>query len=140
MAQIREILFGEQHRQTAQDLARLEAHLGEQERNLRGLLEDRIAAVSGAVDALRGELGTQGERQQAALDSVEGALQLLLDKLDQRLTLLDSDLQDGHHRLEQSIGEQAAALERLRQSGVGRAQLADLLEALARQLRDSPAS
>lgn len=139
MAQIREILFGDYSRETAQRIARLEARIAEQDTAWRALLEERIAAVTGAVKGLKGELGLESERQQAALDGLEAALHALLDKLDQRLTLLDSDLQDGNHRLEQSIGEQADSLERLRRHSVDGAELAGMLEALARQLRD-PAS
>lgn len=121
MAQIREILFGEQNRRTSHALNRL---------------DERFAALSAAMDALRSDLRTEGERRQAALDGVESALRALLEKFDQRLTLLDSDLQDDRHRLGQSIAEQTAALDRLQQGSVGRAQLADLLESLVGQLRD----
>lgn len=139
LAQIREILFGEQARQTSQQLTQLETHLGEQERALRTLLDQRIAAVSEAVEALRGDLGDQDERQVAALIGVEGALHALLDSLDNRLTLLDSDLQDSHQRLEGAVADQATALHSLQQTGLGRGQLADMLESIVRQLRGQSA-
>ena len=139
MAQIRDILFGEQSRQTAQQIDRLEARLGEQDQGLRRLLEERSVALSASLDALRADLGSQGERQQAALDGVDTAMRTLLEAFDRRLTLLDSDLQDNSQRMERSIAQQADALEKLQQSGIGRAQLADLLETLARQLRGSTA-
>jgi chromosome segregation ATPase len=135
MAQIREILFGEQSRQTAQQIGRLEARLGEQDQALHRVIEERVAALSGALDALRADLGSQGERQQAALDGLERTLRSLLDGFDKRLAMLDSDLQDSRRHLEQSVAQQAEALDRLQQTGIGRAQLADMLETLARQLR-----
>ncbi len=126
MAQIREILFGEQNRQTATRIGHLETRLGEQESTLRELVERR---VDKAVAALRKELETGNSQQQAALDRLEQTLRALLGKTEERITLLDSDLQDHAHGLAQS-------LERLRQDQVDRAQLAEMFETLARQLRD----
>lgn len=135
MAQIREILFGEQGRQTAQRIGRLEARVGEQEQALRRLVEERLAALSGTLEALRADLGSEGERHRAALDGLETSLRALLDGYDRRLAMLDSDLQDSRQQLEQSIAQHAEALGSLQQTGIGRAQLADILETLARQLR-----
>lgn len=131
MEQIREILFGEQTRQTADHLARIESQLGKQDAALRALLDER-------VDELRSHLEAHGAQQRAALDGVESAIRELLGKVDERVTLLDSDLQDAGHRLSQSLDQQAAAHERLLQSSVDRAQLAQLLEGLAQRLRPPP--
>jgi hypothetical protein len=138
LAQIREILFGEQNRQTADQLARIEARIGEQDAALRALLERQIARLTEAGDALRDGLEAQGTQQRAALDTVDSAIRELLGTLQDRLTLLDSDLQDAGNRLARSIEDQVAAHDRLQQTSVSRAQLAELLEGLARQLRTPP--
>ena len=68
MAQIREILFGEQERQTASRIGRIETRVSEQEAALRELLEQRIDK---AMAALRQEIETRNGKQQAALDGLE---------------------------------------------------------------------
>jgi len=132
MAQIREILFGEHNRQTANRIDRIESRLNEQDAALRELLDQRIDK---ALAGLRRELETQAKQQQAALDHLDGALRTLLGKADQRITLLDSDLQDNAHRLGQSLTEHSQSLDRLQQDNANRSQLAELFEGLARQLR-----
>jgi hypothetical protein len=132
MQQIREILFGDHKRHTDEQLARLEGRLAEQDGQLRELFESRLAQ---ALEALRSEIDTQANRQQLALDSLDNALRALLGKADERITLLDSDLQDSHHRLSQSLAGQADALDALAQRSVEREALAGLLEQMARQLR-----
>ena len=96
MQQIREILFGEQQRLTDAQLSRLETRLGEQSDQLRELFESRLAQ---ALETLRHEMDVHANRQQTALDSLDNALRALLGKTDERITLLDSDLQDADHRL-----------------------------------------
>ena len=132
MAQIREILFGEQNRQTATRIGQMETRLGEQEAALRELLEQRIDK---AMAALRQEIETRNGEQQAALDGLDSALHKLLDKTSERLSLLDSDLQDAEHRLGESLKQHTEALDRLEQNQVDRTQLAELFESFARQLR-----
>ena len=132
MEQIREILFGEQNRQTATRIGHMETRLGEQEAALRELLEQRVEK---AMAALRQEIETRNGEQQAALDGLDGALRKILDKTDDRLSLLDNDLQDSGHRLGESIKQHTEALDRLEQRQVDRAQLAELFESVARQLR-----
>ncbi len=132
MQQIREILFGEQRRLTAEHLARIESRLSEQDAALRGLLEERIGS---AVQGLQETLASEGERQRAALGDLDQALRSLLLDLEQRLRKVDDDLQDSHDHLRQSLAARDEALEALQQHGVSRTQLADALESLARQLR-----
>jgi len=132
MAQIREILFGEHNRQTANRIDRIESRLNEQDAAFRELLDQRIDK---ALAGLRRELETQGKQQQAALDGLDGTLRMLLGKTDERITLLDSDLQDTAHRLGQSLTEYSQSLDRLQQDNADRSQLAALFEGLASQLR-----
>jgi hypothetical protein len=136
MAQIREILFGEHNRQTANRIDRIESRLNEQDAALRELLDQRIDK---ALAGLRRELETQAKQQLAAVDGLDGTLRTLLAKADERINLLDSDLQDTAHRLGQSLAEHSHALDRLQQDNTDRSQLAELFEALAHQLR-SPAT
>ena len=136
MAQIREILFGEQHRQTASQIAGLETRLGEQERALRQLLDERL---ENAMSALRADLDKQGMRQQAALDGLDNALRALLTQANDRLTILDSDLQDAQHALRKTLDQQATAIEQVERRSMARTELAAMLEALARQLREPDA-
>jgi chromosome segregation ATPase len=136
LAQIREILFGEHSRRIAERLALLDARLDGQESDLRRALEEQLRAFERAAADLEARLNAQEARQQAALDGLETLLRGLLDQAGDRLTRLDSDLQDASHRLMQSLEQQAAEHARLQQASVGRAQLAALLEGLARQLRD----
>ncbi len=138
MAQIREILFGEQSRHNEQQFARLEARLGEQEQALKNLLDQRIDDLSQNLQQLRDELDGQDQRQGAALDELHTTLSGLLNRLDERLTVLDSDQQDARHLQQQTAADQAAALESLERRNIGRTQLADLLEAMAGELRQSP--
>jgi hypothetical protein len=132
MAQIREILFGEHNRQTANRIDRIESRLNEHEAALRELLDQRIDK---ALAGLRRELETHGKQQQAALDGLDNALRAMLGKADERITLLDSDLQDTARRLDQSLTEHSQSLDRLQQDNADRSQLAELFEGLARQLR-----
>lgn len=132
MEQIREILFGEQQRDTERRIASLANRIGEQDDALRRLIDERIGA---ALDALRGELGEQADSQRRGLDGLETALHALLGKTEERLNLLDSDLQDTAQNLRNSISEQAAAHDALAAGSVQRAQLATLLEQMAAQLR-----
>ena len=132
MAQIREILFGERERQTATRIGRIETRVSEQEAALRELLEQRIDK---AMAALRQEIETRNGKQQAALDGLDKELRERSAKTEERLSLLDSDLQDSEHRLGESIKRHAEALDRLEQQQVDRAQLAELFESVARQLR-----
>ncbi len=138
MTQIREILFGEQARHTEQQFDRLDARLAEQEGALKALLDERIDQLSQGLQRLRDDLDAQDGRQAAALDELNTTLGALLSRLDERLTLLDSDQQDARHRQEQDARDQAAALDALQQRSVGRARLADLLEAMAGELRQAP--
>jgi len=135
LAQIREILFGEHSRNTADHLARIESRLREQDAALRELLDERVAKT---MLTLQGQLETQRTQQQKALDGLDSALRVLLDQVGERLTLLDSDLQDASHRLGQSLAEQESALNRLQRDSAQRSQLADLLETLVHQLREPP--
>ena len=137
MAQIREILFGEHSRHTEQQFTRLEARLGEQEQALKTLLDQRIDEISQDLHQLRNDLDGQDRRQGAALDELHTTRNALLNRLDERLTVLDSDQQDARHLQQQVAAEQAAALEGLERRNIGRAQLADLLEAMAGELRQS---
>lgn len=132
MQQIREILFGEHRRQTAEHLVRIESRLSEQDMALRRLLEERIAS---AVQDLQETLASEGERQRAALGDLDQALRSLLLDLEQQLRKVDDDLQDGHDHLRQSLAARDEALDALQQQSVSRTQLADVLESLARQLR-----
>ncbi len=137
MLQIREILFGEYSRQTEQQLAEVTTRLDEQDRTLRELIDRRVSL---AMEALHKDLDKQGTRQQAALDGLDNALRALLSRTDERMTLLDSDLQDVNHAVQKTLAEQTAAQEQLQQDSVARQQLAELLEAMAQQLRrpDTP--
>ena len=137
MAQIREILFGEHSRHTEQQFARLEARLGEQEQALKTLLDRRIDELGNDLRRLRDDLDGQDRRQGSALDELHTTLSALLNRLDERLTVLDSDQQDARHAQQQAAADQAAALEGVEQRSIGRAQLADMLEAMAGELRQS---
>lgn len=138
MAQIRELLFGEQQRRTGDHLARLDARIAEQDTALRALLDERVAELTRLADALRDGLAQQQRNQQAGLDAVESTLRSLLTQLDERVTLLDGDLHATAARLGDSLDRQAAAQEHLARASVDRAQLADLLEGVARHLRTPP--
>lgn len=135
MARIREILFGDQTRQADNRMARIESLLSAQDTALRELLDMRIDR---AAKALRDELGNQGRRQETALDAVDAELRALLRKNDERLTLLDSDLQDARQQADRSLDEYARSLDQLQQDSVDRSQLAALFEGLAQQLRKTP--
>ena len=132
MQQIREILFGEHRRLTAEHLARIESRLNEQDAALRRLLEERIGSM---VEGLQEALAREGERQRATLGDLDQALRGLLLDLEQRLHKVDDDLQDSHDHLRQSLAARDEALEALQQQGVSRTQLADALEMLVQQLR-----
>jgi hypothetical protein len=136
MAQIREILVGEHNRQTTNRIDRIESRLNEQDAALSEFLNQRIDK---ALAGLRREVETQGNQQQAALDGLDNALRALLGKTDERITLLDSDLQDTTHRLDRSLKEHSQSLDRLQQDNADRVQLAELFEGLARQLRSPSA-
>jgi regulator of replication initiation timing len=138
MAQIREILFGEQSRQTEQHFSRLEVRLNEQERSLKALLDERVGKLTDDLEQLRNQLGEQDQRQHSALDELNGTLSVLLGKLDERLVLLDSDQQDAKQDQQRAVTEQRDALHDLEQRSMGRQQLAELLEAMAGELRQSP--
>ena len=135
MAQIREILFGEQTRQAENRMARIESLLSAQDTALRELLDIRIDR---ATTELRDELGHQGKRQAVALDALDAEMRAMLNATDERLTLLDSDLQDARHQADRSFAEQAQSLDTLQQESVDRSQLAALFEGLAQQLRKTP--
>ncbi|MCB1800605.1 MAG: hypothetical protein KDI82_02850 [Gammaproteobacteria bacterium] len=135
MAQIREILFGEQVRQTEQHFARLETQLEEQQRTLRTLLDGQIDRLGGQIDQLRTALENQEQSQGRALEELNGSLSTLLARLDERLTLLDSDHQDSVHKQQQAAAQQQSTIERLQRDTAERAQLAGLLENMAAQLR-----
>ncbi|MGB5201731.1 MAG: hypothetical protein WBN68_02940 [Sedimenticolaceae bacterium] len=132
MQQIREILFGEHRRLTAEHLARIESRVSEQDAALRRLLEERIG---GAVQGLQEILASEGQRQRAALGDLDQTLRSLLLDLEQHLRKVDDGLQDNHDHLRQSLAARDEALDALQQQSVSRAQLADVLEMLARQLR-----
>lgn len=137
MAQIREILFGEQSRHTEQQFAQLETRLDEQSERLQRLLEQRVNELARNLDALRADAEVRDQRQGAALDGLDTALRALLGRLDDRLTMLDSDQHENNQRLQQTATAHAAAIEQLNNDSVGREQLAALLEAMASQLRRS---
>lgn len=120
MTQIREILFGEQSRQTEQHFDRLETRLGKE------------------MHKLRDELAAQEHRQGAALAELNATMASLLAKLEERLTLLDSDQQDARQAQQRTSDQQAGALHALEQRSVGKGRLADLLENLASELRGTP--
>lgn len=132
LAQIREILMGEQNRQTASRLRQIESRLGEQEAALSELLDKRIDK---AIKQLREELQAESKRQASDLEGRETSLRALMVKTEERLTLLDSDLQDAGHRVDQTLAEHARSLSQLRQDDVSRSQLATLFESIAQQLR-----
>lgn len=140
MAQIREILFGEQSRHTEQQFDRLEQRLGEQEQALRRLLDERIDALGEHLQALRGDMAEQERRQERALEDLNTTLSALLGRLDERVTVLDSDQQDARHRQQQDSADHSAALDELKRRSAGRDQLADLLELMAGELRNKPSS
>lgn len=132
LQQIREILFGEHRRLTAEHLARIESRLNDQDAALRRLLQERIGS---AVQGLQQTLAREGERQRAALGDLDQALRSQLLDLEQRLRKVDDDLQDSHGHLRQSLAARDETLDALQQQSVSRMQLADVLESLARQLR-----
>ena len=138
MAQIREILFGEQVRHTEQQFARLDARLEEQHNVLRAMLDEQIGRLGNELAQLRDGLDAQDRRQDLALQELNGSLSDLLRRLDERLTLLDSDHQDTVQRQQRAEAEQAAELQRVAQQSAERAQLAELLEQMAARLRQSP--
>jgi len=125
MAQIREILFGEQTREANNRIARIESLLSAQDKALRELLD---VHVERATTQLREELGNRDRRQTTALDALHAELNALLQKTDERLTLLDSDLQESRQQTDRS-------LDQFQKDSVDRSQLADLFESLAGQLR-----
>jgi hypothetical protein len=137
MAQIREILFGEQQRRISEQLAAIERRLEEQLADMRTLLDQRVNQVR---DQLHQDIDKQGMRQQAALDGLDNALRALLQGLDDKITLIDSDLQDAEQRQRQALADQAAEHERLQQDSVSRRHIAELLEQMARTLRGDGAS
>jgi hypothetical protein len=137
MAQIREILFGEQSRLTEQRLSEIEQAIESQVTRLGQLMEQRI---SQSMEQLRQDLEKQGLRHQAALDGLDNALRRLLQGLDDKITLVDSDVQDNDQRQTQALAQQAAAHERLASASVDRKQLANLLDSMARQLREDSAN
>lgn len=139
MARIREILFGEQSRQTEQQFQQLDARLIQQQQALESLIEQHIGKLGDELQSVRSEMQAQDDRQSAALDALNETLGQLLARLDERVTLLDSDQQDARHRQQQDAADQTAALDALQQRSVARDQLAALLETLAGELRDKPA-
>jgi hypothetical protein len=136
MAQIREILFGEQNRLTANRLSDIEQAIEKQATRLRQSMEQRI---SQAAEQLRQDLEKQGLRHQASLDGLDNALRGLLQGLDDKITLVDNDLQDNDQRHTRALAEQAEAHDRLAKNSVNRGQLADLLDDIARRLREDTA-
>lgn len=136
MAQVREILFGEQTRQMANRLSDVEQAIENQATRLRQSMEQRI---SQAVEQLRQDLEKQGMRHQASLDGLDNALRGLLQGLDDKINLVDSDLQDNDQRHTRALADQAEAHQRLAKASVDREQLADLLDGMARRLREDSA-
>ena len=103
MAQIREILFGEKVRHTEQQFARLDARLEEQHNVLRAMLDEQIGRLGNELTQLRNGLDAQDRRQDLALQELNGSLSDLLRRLDERLTLLDSDHQDTVQRQQRAV-------------------------------------
>jgi hypothetical protein len=136
MAQIREILFGEQQRRLASRLDDIERRLAQQNAAQRELLDQRLRQLG---EQLHADLDKQGLRQQAAIDGLDNALRALVRGVDDKLMLVDSDLQDLDQRHQQAVADQLARDAETRQRSVSREQLAVLLEQLAQQLRDHPA-
>jgi len=137
MAQIREILFGEQQRRISEQLDGIERRFEEQLADIRALLDQR---VNQARDQLHQDLDKQGMRQQAALDGLDNALRAQLQGLDDKIMLVDSDLQEADQRNRQALADQAAEHDRLQQSSASRQHIAELLEQMARTLRGDNAS
>lgn len=121
MAQIRELLFGQQQRETAQRIDalgdRTRGALAESEQRLRLELE-RLGANG---------LDRQAE-QQAAL---EQGLAQLQHQFDERIDALQAQLQKRMDDLEQDTD---ASLKRLRSDKLDRRQLTGLLRQLAEQI------
>ena len=138
MAQIRELLFGEQSRATDRHFARIEARLEEQQKALHEALDRQIARIGDEVENLRTAMQQQGAGQDDALQQLNASLSAVLQRLDERVTLLDSDQQDHVHRQQQAAEQQANELARVEQASADRAQLAELLEGMASQLRRKP--
>jgi hypothetical protein len=136
MARIREILFGDQTRESSNRMARIESLLSAQDTALRELLDMRIAR---ATKELHDELSNRDRRQAAALDALDAEFRARSQANDERLTLLDGELQDARHQVEQSLGEVAGSLNNLQQDNIDRAQLAEMFEGLAQHLRKTPA-
>ena len=132
MARIREILLGEQTREANNRIARIESLLSAQDKALRELLDMRIER---ATKQVLDELGNRDRRQTTALDALHAELHAQLQNTDERLTLMDSDLQDARHQADRSLEQYARSLDQLQKDSVDRSQLADLFEELAGQLR-----
>ena len=74
----------------------------------------------------------------ARLNAQEQALRALVAQTDERVTLIDSELQESNTSLRHAIDALAQDLERMQQGSVNRIHFAELLETMARQLRQSP--
>ena len=132
MAQIREILFGDQNRRFSEQLNGLEKAFEQQQASLREAFDQQLRQ---AIERLQADLEKQAMRQQAGVDGLDNALRAMIRELDDKITLVDSDLQDSDQRHAASAAQQQTALDGLRQSSVDRMALAELLEQVARSLR-----
>ena len=139
MAQIRELLFGEQARDTERRLAELTARIEAQDAALRTALHEQEARSQTALAALRAPLDEETAQRRLAVDELDRSLRRELEHLQDGLVRLDSDIREAGTRFDQGLVEQAQALQRLEASTASRERLAGLLEALARELRGSGA-
>lgn len=132
MAQIREILFGAESRRVADRIEQLERRLAQQAESIEALLDRRLAQTR---EQLHADIDKQGQRHQAVIDGLDNALRALVRGVDDKLSLVDSDVQDLAHGLRQAIETQGEAQRALERQSVDRAELAGLLEQFAGLLR-----
>ena len=114
LEQVRNLLFGNQQKDTERRLQLLERRIGEECEEVRAdlrarvesleqFLKDEIAAV---VDRLKGETG---ERKEAHRDLSKG-LNDLSKSLEKRITKLDEQTSTSHSKLRQSLLDQSKEL------------------------------
>jgi hypothetical protein len=132
MAQIREILFGAESRRVSERLDQIERRLEQQVSALEAATDRRLTQTR---EQLHADIDKQGLRHQAALDGLDNALRALVQGLDDKLSLVDSDLQDLAQRQRQAMEQQLEEQRELARRSVSRAELAGLLEQFAGLLR-----
>ena len=103
MAQIRELLFGEQVRDSERRLSELAARIEAQDAALHSTLRDQEARSQTALAALQASLADESAQRRLATHELERSLRRELEQLQEGLVRLDSDIREASARDRKSV-------------------------------------